>query len=497
MTASVRFDGSSTGIADIVAVARRGASVETAPDVPDRLRQARSILERAAAGGQQIYGMNTGLGANLRTSVGDDDHDFQRRLVMGRGMAVGPALGTAETRAVMAARLSMLSAGGSGISVETFTALGTMLNARVHPEMPSIGSIGAGDLVQLSAMAQGLIGEGRAEYRGETMPAADALGRAGLAAVTLKAKDGISLLNASAVSAGCGALALHDVLTLLAWQREAVALSFEALGGNPLILTPAIQAARPAPQQAEEAAAVLVRLEGSSLFSAGAALQDPLSLRCVAPVHGALADALQRAVSIVEIELNAAGDNPLVIVSEERVLSTGNFHTPALSLAFETLGLAVAQAAAATAARFIQTTGAGRNGLPRYLSPVGGASAGFVPMQKTVAALMARIRHMANPVMLDFLPVSEGVEDHATQSTLTVEKLRTMIDLWRRLVACELLAAAQAVDLRAGHCCGAGTSETRDFVRAHADFAAHDRPLGGDVERLVSAMQQRHGVPGA
>lgn len=488
MMTVVRLDGSSTSIADIVAIARDGAGVEPATGVTERLRLARGVLERAAAGGQQIYGMNTGLGANLRTSVADDDHDFQRRLVMGRGMAVGSPLSVAETRGVIAARLSMLCAGGSGISPETFAALVALLNAGVHPEMPSIGSIGAGDLVQLSAMAQCLIGEGRAELRGETLTAADALARVGLKPVELKPKDGISLLNASAVSVGLGALVLHGAQALLRRQRQAIGLSFEALGGNPLILTPAIQAARPAPHQSREAARLLAELDGSSLFDAKAAIQDPLSLRCVAPIQGALADALERAVSIVEIELNAAADNPLVIVAEDRVLSTGNFHTAALSLAFETLGLAVAQAAAAAAGRFVQLTGSGRSGLPRYLSPVGGASAGFVPLQKTVAALMARIRHMANPVMLDFLPVSEGVEDHATQSTLAVEKLGNMIGLWRRVIACELVAAAQAVELRTGHHCGIGTSETFQLVRAYADFAAEDRPMGVAIDGLASAL---------
>lgn len=488
MTEPVCLDGVSIDIADIVAVAREAVAVEPCRELRARLRRAREILEMAATGGQQIYGMNTGLGANLGSSVGSDDNDFQRRLVMGRGMAVGPALSVVETRAVMAARLAMLAVGGSGISPETFAALAAMLNAGVHPEMPSIGSIGAGDLVQLSAMAQCLIGEGRAEFRGQTMAAADALAQAGLEPIALRPKDGISLINASAVSVGLGALALADVRALLQRQREAAALSFEALGGNPLILTPAIQCARPAPHQSPEAAFVLERLQGSSLFETSAAIQDPLSLRCIAPVHGALASALERAVSIVEIELNAAADNPLVIIGEERVLSTGNFHTPALSLAFETLGLAVAQAAAATAARFIQMTGPGRNGLPRYLSPVGGASAGFVPMQKTVTALMARIRHAANPVMLDFLSVSEGVEDHATQAVLTVEKLADITAHWRRLVACEMLAAAQAVDLRPDHRCGKGSSETHGFVRAHAAFAEQDRPLGGDVERLAAAL---------
>lgn len=489
MSGVVRLDGVSIDIGDIVAVARQRVPVESCRELPGRLKRAREILEKAAAGGQQIYGMNTGLGANLRTSVGSNDDDFQRRLVMGRGMAVGPVLSVAETRAVIAARLAMLAVGGSGISPETFAALVAMLNAGIHPEMPSIGSIGAGDLVQLSAMAQGLIGEGRAEFRGETMLATEALAKAGLTPVELRPKDGISLINASAVSAGLGALALADAKALLQRQRKAAALTFEALGGNPLILTPAIQCARPAPHQSREAALVLEMLQGSALFDGTAAIQDPLSLRCLASVHGALADALERAISIVEIELNAAADNPLVIIGEERVLSTGNFHTPALALAFETLGLAVAQAAAASAARFVQLTGTGRNGLPRYLSPVGGPSAGFVPMQKTIAALTARIRHAANPVMLDFIAVSEGVEDHATQAALTVEKLAGMIGYWRRLVACEMLAAAQAVDLRPGHRCGEGSSETHRFVRTHAAFAEQDRPLGDDVERLAAAME--------
>ena len=488
MTAVLRLGEGNVTIADIAAVAQEDRRIEVAPEVLARLSAARAVLESAAARGVAIYGMNTGLGAKVGTAVESGHDAFQRQLVLGRGAAVGAPLGRAETRAVMAARLSMLSAGGSGISPSTFEALVALVNAKIHPEMPSIGSIGAGDLVMLSALAQCLIGEGRAELDGARIASSEALRRAGLSPVVLAAKDGISLLNASAVSAGLGALALVDARTLLAAQRKAAALAFEALGGNPSIFTPAIQAARPAPRQPEEAAIMRAELEGSSLFEAKVAIQDPLSLRCIAPIHAALAHALEHATAMAELELNAAADNPLVIATSGQVLSTGNFHTPALALAFETLGLAVAQAAAASAARFIQLTGSGRNGLPRYLSPEGGPSAGFVPLQKTVTALMARIRHKANPVMLDFLPVSEGVEDHATQSTLTVEKLRDMLNLWRRLIACELLAAAQAIDLRPSHRCGEGGSRTYAFVRRHASFAAQDRPLGEDVERLAEAL---------
>ncbi|WJH38741.1 histidine ammonia-lyase (plasmid) [Aliirhizobium terrae] len=485
---TIRLAGSGVSIADIATIARNQVQVAADEHVLARLVEARLVLESVAASGQPIYGMNTGLGANLKTAVTDEFAAFQLQLIQGRGMAVGEPLSRDVTRAVIAARLAMLAVGGSGISPGVFEALLALLNAGVHPVMRSIGSIGAGDLVLLSAMARVLVGEGEAEYHGEVLPASEALARAGLKPSILQPKDGIALLNASAVSAGEGALVLHDLGRLLGWQRQAAALSFEGMAGNPAILAAAIQIARPGPGQVKEARALRKALDGSSLHEANTAIQDPLSLRCIASIHGALADALERAERAVELELNSAADNPLVIVEERRVLSTGNFHTPALSLAFENLGLALAQAAAASAARFIQLTGPGRNGLPRYLSPVGGPSAGFVPMQKTVTALKASIRHGANPVMLDFLPVSEGVEDHATQSLLTVRKLGEMLTSWRLLIACEMAAAAQAVDLRQGHRCGAGTRRTHDMIRSMAPALQEDRSLGEDVSALANYL---------
>lgn len=485
---TIRLAGSGVSIADIAAIARGQAQVTADERVIARLVEARLVLESVAASGQPIYGMNTGLGANLKTAVTEDFAAFQLQLIRGRGMALGEPMPRDVTRAVVATRLAMLAVGGSGLSPGVFEALLALLNAGVHPVMRSVGSIGAGDLVLLSALARVLVGEGEADYQGETLPAATALARAGLTPANLQPKDGIALLNASAVSVGEGALVLHDLRRLLDRQRQAAALSFEALAGNPAILAPAIQAARPAAGQVGEARLIEETLRGSSLFDGGVSIQDPLSLRCLAPIHGALADALERAERAIELELNSAADNPLVIVDEGRVLSTGNFHTPALSLAFENLGLAVAQAASASAARFIQLTGSGRNGLPRYLSPVGGASAGFVPMQKTVTALMASIRHRANPVMLDFLAVSEGVEDHATQSQLTVRKLGEMLASWRLLIACEMVAAAQAVDLRQGHRCGAGTRRTHDVIRSMVPALQEDRSIGEDVSALADHL---------
>lgn len=483
---TVVLTGRGVGIDEIVAVAVHGARVEIAPDALQHVARARAALDRAAASGQQIYGLNTGLGANLKTSVAGDPAAFQQQLIAGRGGAVGAPLPAVIVRATMAARAATLVLGGSGVSPYVLVALVDALNAGVLPVMPSLGSIGAGDLVLMASLARMLVGEGEAEFNGNRMAAADALAAAGLKPVVLGPKDGLSLINASSVSAGHAALAVHDVLETFAQAQRAAALTMESIGANRAILDPRLHAARPGFGQQAAAAGLRELLDGSGNPPA-ASIQNPLSIRCLPSIHGVLLDTAERAHAAVTVELTGKADNPLVL-DDGTVMSSGNFHTAALSLAFETLGLAVAQAAAASAARFIQLTGSGRNGLPKYLSPVGGASAGFVPLQKTVTAILAAIRQRANPVMLDFLPVSEGVEDHAAQTPLVVAKCDEMIALWRRLVAFEMLAAAQAADLRDGLVLAPRTQAVRDAIRAHSAMLQEDRSLGPDAEALYGAL---------
>lgn len=483
----VFLSGAGTTVEDVAAVARGGAAVEAVPAVVEWLQVARTVLDRVAASGQKIYGLNTGLGANLGTSISADASAFQRQLVEGRSGAVGEKLPVEIVRAVMFARAAMLSVGGSGISPHVFTALVAAFNAGVHPVMPSLGSIGASDLLVMTAVARVLIGEGEAEFRGERLPAAEALSRAGLAPIDLAPKDGLSLISASAVSVGHGALVVADALEAFGHQQQAGALTMEGIGANRSILDARLQAARPAFGQEQAAEGLRALLDGEGLAEPKT-LQDPLSIRCMASIHGAVLHAIGEARKAVETELNAAADNPLVLAEDGVVLSTGNFHTAALALAFEGLGLAIAQAAAASAARFVQLTGAGRNGLPKYLSPVGGASAGFVPLQKAVSAILAAIRHKANPVVLDFLPVSEGAEDHATQTPLAVAKCAEMVALWQRLVAFELMAAAQAVDLRDGIRLAPGTAAVHAQVRKLVEPLHEDRPLGPDADALYDAL---------
>lgn len=275
--------GAGVSIEDVEAVARRACRVEVTPTVIERLVKARQVLDDAAASGQQIYGLNTGLGANLVTSVEGDAGAFQRQLLDGRGAAVGAALPMQLVRATMFARIAMLSAGGSGLSPHVFSALVDALNAGIHPVIPSLGSIGAGDLVLMTPIARVLIGEDDADYQGRRMPAAKALMMARLAPVSLAAKDGLSLINASAVSVGAGALALVDALSALEQQQQAGALSMAGLAANRTILDPRLHLARPAACQ-QVAARTLRELLAGDEALAPTALQDPLSVRCM-PVY--------------------------------------------------------------------------------------------------------------------------------------------------------------------------------------------------------------------
>ena len=253
--------------------------------------RARVVLDRVAASGQAIYGLNTGLGANLGTAVSGDDGAFQRQLLEGRSGAVGEPLPTDIVRATMFARAAMLAAGGSGISPEILSALVAALNAGVHPVMPSLGSIGAGDLVLMAALGRMLIGDGEAEYRGLRLAGRPRLWMtAGLAPVELAPKDGLSLINASAVSVGHGALVVADALAAFGQQQQAGALTMEGFGANRSILDPRLQAARPAAGQQEAARQLRDLLAGGDPPSP-ANLQDPLSIRCMPSIHGALLSA--------------------------------------------------------------------------------------------------------------------------------------------------------------------------------------------------------------
>lgn len=487
----VTLNGMGLDIATVARIARAGGTVALAPSARAAIAKARAVVERFAADERPIYGLNTGLGANLKHRLTPEQiTEFQTQFVVGRAIGVGEPLPRATVRAAMLARANSMALGGAGASPAVVDLLIALLNRDVTPVVPCWGSIAAGDLGLLAHIALVAIGRGQAEYQGRVMPGEAALAMAGLDPVVLGPKDGLALCNANAISAGMAALALNDARRVLDLAERAAALSFEGYAANPAIFDARLAAARPAAGQVAAAARFRALLEGSSLYDPGAArsIQDALSFRCLSQVQGAAGDALARAFGACELELNAAADNPLVLPSDDEMLSTGNFHLAALALAGDALAMALSMMAAMAVGRVVKLMQAELTGLPRYLTPVGGASAGFVPAQKTAVALYGEIRHAANPASLDQFAVSETVEDHSAQAPLVYAKLARQVTALERLVALEMLVAAQAVDLRKPARLGSSSAALHAAIRGAVPMLREDREIGQDVEQVLRAV---------
>jgi histidine ammonia-lyase len=387
----------------------------------------------------------------------------------------------------MAARLNGLCAGGSGAAPEVAQTLAAMLNAGVHPVVPRYGSIGVADLCLLAHVGLVVAGEGEAEVDGQRLPGGQALAAAGIPPVVLRLKDGLALCSASSVSAGIGALGLTRAGRLLEWLQTAAALSMEGFRANLTPLDPRVAAARPAPGQEWASAGLRDRLAAGSLTEPGAArrLQDPISFRCAAAVHGSLYTALGLLEAALLPELNGASDNPLVLAGDGDIISTGNFHTPAMALAADAVAIALAQSAAPSAERVSRLCDAQLSGLPANLGSPG--AAGMAPLQKPAQALVSAIRHGAAPLAIHPSVNAASVEDDATNAALAVMRLDELLDRLTLLVAIELVCAAQAVDLADPARLGEVTGEVYRRIRQLVDPLGDGRPLSADIE-AVAAM---------
>jgi len=486
----LRLDGFGLTADDVVAVARERAPAELAPAARERMTAARDVVERYVAEGRPAYGLTTGLGARVVESLpGDALAEFSRHTVLGRANSVGPPLTTEVVRAVLLVRANQLAHGGSGARPELADAFLALLARSVHPVVPSIGSIGAGDICVLAHIALVLIGEGEAELHGDVLPGAQALDAAGLEPLELAPKDGLAAISSNAVSAACAVLALVDGRAALDAAQAAAALSLEGFRASLTPLDERVVEARSAPGQAASAATLRGLLAGGSLAaSGGRRLQDPLSFRCVSQVHGSLATALDLLADALEPELNGAGDNPLVLAETDEIVSTGNFFVPVLALAADAVALALAQVAALTAARARRLLAANVTDLPQNLAPPGSTGAGMAPLLKVAEALAAEIAHGAAPATLMSLSTTEGVEDAATGAPLATMRLAGLLERFRLLTAIELVVAAQAVDLAGIEQLGTGTHAVHAVVRELVEPFGTERPLAADVERVAAEL---------
>lgn len=480
-----------------IALVARAATGDLPITIPPaawaRIAASEVIVEQHAQSGSPVYGLNTGLGGNLGTRIPREQVEaFQTQIIRGRTIGVGADLPIETCRAAMVCRLAELTLGRTGVSAAATRLLAEMVARDVVPVMPHFGSIGASDIGQLGHMASVMIGRGHAWFGGVRMAGGAALQAAGLTPLVPGFKDGLALVGHGCVTSAGAALSLHGIGRLLAAERRTVALAYEGFAANPAILDPRLVAARPAPGQAAAAAALLAMLAGSALLAPGAArsLQDVLCFRLAAPALGAADWALGTATEVLEAELNGSTTTPAVMLESGEILSSPNFHNPALTLALDMLASAVAHLASTSALRTAKLLTARFSGLPAYLSPVGGGSAGYVSLQKTAGDLLAEIRVQAQPSGLDPLAVSDTVEDVAPLSQHAVRRLDRQRTPFRYLVAMEALVAAQAVDLRGLSPLGVGTQPLHAAIREAVPPLAEDRESGLDVEAVARVIDR-------
>jgi histidine ammonia-lyase len=503
----VVITGSDLTVEQVGRVAWRRAPVDVAPSARDRITRSRAIVERAAARPEAVYGLTTNVGALKDARIADDEQPlFQRHILLSHAAGVPPEHPADIVRAILLARLNGMARGGAGVQPAVFAALLAMLNGGVHPIVPSRGSIGMSDLPPLAHLALPLVGEGEAELDGERMSGAEAMARAGIELPTLGPKDGLALVSANSASVGHGALVILRTIDLLAIADIAAALSLEGLGGHATVLDQQIDIARPFSGQLTSAQQMRALLAGSSLWTSPPtmAVQDPISFRSAVQVHGAVLDVLDDVRATLETELNSTGDNPMVLIDREEIISDGNFHPAGLSIAFDTLGIALAQLTSMSANRIVRLMDPTFTHLLPYLSADPHLNVGLGVLQKTATALNAEVRLAADPASLDYMPVAGAIEDHATMAVEGVAKSARAVDAATGLFAIELLVAAQAIDLRDAPTLGVGTQAAYDAVRAVAPPMTEDRLMAGDIAAvrellehgaLVDAVAQAMGTP--
>ena len=488
----IYLDGNSFTLDDLTAVAYESEKVGLADPVRERVRAARAVVEAFAQRDTPTYGINTGFGSFAETRVPPEDlATLQLNLLRSHAAGVGDPLPIPVVRAMLALRANVLAKGFSGIRLETLERLLELLNKRVHPVVPSRGSVGAsGDLAPLAHLALVLIGEGAAWHDDAAEPGAAALKRAGLEPVALAPKEGLALINGTQASTALLGLTLSGALRLTRAADIAAALSIDALHGSTRPFDPRIHEARPFPGQQTSAANLHLLMTGSVINESHAncgRVQDAYSMRCAAQVHGAARDALAFAHSAFRTEANAATDNPMVFVDSDEIVSGGNFHGAPVALAADVVCLALAQLATISERRAERLLNPTLSGLPAFLTRHGGLQSGLMMVQVTAAALASELKTAAHPASVDTIPTSANKEDHVSMSMAAGLKASRALELARQVIACELMCACQAIDLLAPLRSSPALMRVHDFIRARVPVVEHDRSTSGDLA-VISEM---------
>jgi histidine ammonia-lyase len=483
-------------LADLRQLASGGRTIALAAEAWPRIDAAARTVAEVVAHGVPVYGINTGFGLLARQRIAAEDvEELQRRLVRSHAVGTGDPLPDPAVRLVLALKVNALARGHSGVRRTVIEALIALYNAGLLPEVPAKGSVGAsGDLAPLAHLSLPLIGEGAFRVRDQVTDAASGLARAGLSPLSLAAKEGLALLNGTQVSTALAALGLAAIENVFAAALVAGALSLDAAKGSDAPFDARIHGVRGHPGQSDVAAALKTLIVGSAIReshrSGDDRVQDPYSLRCQPQVMGAVLDLIRAAAGTIEREANAVSDNPLVFSESAEIISGGNFHAEPVAFAADMLALAIAETGSLSERRTaLLTDPAMSSGLPAFLVTEPGLNSGFMIAQVTAAALASENKALAHPSSIDSLPTSANQEDHVSMATYAARRLGDMARNAADIVAIELLAAAQGVEMRRPLTTSPALARVMREIRGRAAFLDQDRSMAPDIAAVRGLIE--------
>jgi histidine ammonia-lyase len=503
MLESLVIDGETLSLEALGNAAEAGVTPRLSETASRRVKAARAVIDRAIAENRVVYGVTTGFGKFADVVIPRDKlEELQLNLVRSHAAGTGEALPIPVARALMLLRANCLAKGFSGVRLETLEFLLALISHDIVAVVPSQGSVGAsGDLAPLAHLAMTLLGEGEVFFKGERMPSRVALERSGLAPVRFQAKEGLALINGTQVTTAVGALALLRLIHLLKCADLICALSLDALKGTDAAFDPRIHEARPHPGQLASAANLRDLLAGSELresHRACQAVQDAYALRCAPQVHGTVRDAAAHARRVVEIEMNAATDNPMVFASGEDgdgvLVSGGNFHAAPVALVFDLLAAATTDLASISERRTERLVNPYLSGdLPAFLVDEPGLNSGFMMLHVTSAALVSECKANSFPASVDSIPTSAGKEDHVSMGPIAARKFARNLENLEGVLAIELLAAAQALEFRRPLQSSPILEEAHALLRGKVARWDKDRFAAPDIEAARVVIRKDFG----
>jgi len=490
----VYIDGNSLTLEDFINITRKNYKIQLTEEAKERIRKSRALIDRYLEEERIVYGITTGFGKFSDVSITcQEGKQLQKNLIISHACGVGEPLAEEVVRGIMLLRINALAKGYSGIRLSTLNTLIEMLNKGVHPIIPEKGSLGSsGDLAPLSHMVLVMLGEGEVIYKGERMSGKEAMERAGIEPIELVAKEGLALINGTQVMTSIGAHAIYDSINLSKISDLAAALTTEALRGIIDAFDERIHRVRNHPGQSTSGHNLRAILEGSKMITRQGELrvQDPYSIRCTPQVHGASKDCFSYVKERVEIEMNSVTDNPIIFPEDEEIISGGNFHGQPMALAFDFLAIGLAELANISERRLERLVNPQlSNGLPAFLTKNGGLNSGFMIVQYSAASLVSENKVLAHPASVDSIPSSANQEDHVSMGTIAARKAGEILENTRRVLAMEILAACQAIDLREEKALGQGTEIVYRIIRENIPALEEDRVMYKDLDRCNEILK--------